>query len=176
MNSEKQPQEQYQGQPQGQPYITNQPMGMSGMSVDTLNPLGLARNPEGKRSFNTTCCGTMSKSPGFCIAAACAPCLTFGTNKTKYSALKANQVSTDDGYVGGNCCAFYLMQCIGLGCILDLMLRSDMRERAGIEGSGCGDCMMSCFCSPCSQTQQHLEIVEEERVRIAQLPAGVLRQ
>ncbi|SCV67162.1 BQ2448_5808 [Microbotryum intermedium] len=218
MSSEKQPTynpsaQQYQGE--GQQYVVNQPMGMAGMSVDPLNPLGLARDQQGKRKFNTTCCGTMSKSPGFCIAAWCVPCMTFGTNKTKYSALKANQVTTDDdrmfddesfelrlkpsrmfvlssrtnhsptccyyllappGYVGGNCCAFYMMQCIGLGCILDLMLRGDLRERAGIEGSGCGDCMMSCFCLPCSQTQQHLEIVEEERVRMAQLPPGIVKQ
>ncbi|KAF8467965.1 PLAC8-domain-containing protein [Russula ochroleuca] len=40
--------------------------------------------------------------------------------------------------------------------------RAEARERYGIRGSGCDDCLIMCFCTPCAVTQLRREIELEE--------------
>jgi Cys-rich protein (TIGR01571 family) len=41
--------------------------------------------------------------------------------------------------------------------------REEIRERYGIRGGPCTDCLASCCCCCCALTQEHREIVLEER-------------
>ena len=40
--------------------------------------------------------------------------------------------------------------------------REEIRERYGIRGSPWHDCLWSCWCRPCAQTQEYREILLEE--------------
>jgi len=40
------------------------------------------------------------------------------------------------------------------------MKRGEIRDRFGIEGNGCTDCLVSCFCQPCSLAQMNMELKE----------------
>jgi Cys-rich protein (TIGR01571 family) len=42
--------------------------------------------------------------------------------------------------------------------------RGDVRERYGVRGNACTDCLASACCGPCELTQENLEIEEEERL------------
>jgi Cys-rich protein (TIGR01571 family) len=52
---------------------------------------------------------------------------------------------------------FRLIPCV------QLRPREEIRERYGIRGGPCQDCLASCCCCCCALTQEHREIVLEER-------------
>ncbi|KAJ5627761.1 hypothetical protein N7490_009989 [Penicillium lividum] len=61
-------------------------------------------------------------------------------------------------YVNGECCIYAASHYCYL-CFVPLMMkRRQIRERFGIKGSSCNDCMMACFCPCCLLVQQEKEL------------------
>jgi len=123
--------------------------------------------PEGKdgREWSHSFCGCCDE-PGTCIKAWCCPCIVYGQNKRRYNHL-TNQGVPDPEH-GGGCCSgpCWLHCCItsffGLGCLLQMGLRGDIRGRYHIKGGGCGDCLAAWCCHACELTQGEREIALEE--------------
>jgi len=61
-----------------------------------------------------------------------------------------------------------LMRCINTGMVSNppafaqIGSRGDVRDRYGIRGGGCGDCLGTWCCGPCALTQERREIELEE--------------
>ncbi|KAH7141899.1 PLAC8 family-domain-containing protein [Dactylonectria macrodidyma] len=59
----------------------------------------------------------------------------------------------------GDCALFCGLQVfLGCGWILNMTKRKEIRERFGIEGSGCSDCCVSYWCPCCALIQQDNEV------------------
>src|SRR5689334_19736482 len=55
-----------------------------------------------------------------------------------------------------------------------MMQRGEIRQKYGLKGNGCTDCLMACCCTPCDLTQQDKEVKtrEEKMGLISQQPAA----
>ena len=63
--------------------------------------------------------------------------------------------------MGESKCLYCLLYCF-MPCLPFMMLRGRMRERYGIEGSSCDDCMLSCCCADCVNCQMANELDAQE--------------
>ncbi|KAF5386273.1 hypothetical protein D9757_008591 [Collybiopsis confluens] len=106
-----------------------------------------------------------------CMACFC-PCIVYGRNKTRLDHLSNHGLpEPEGGTTGGECAAHALVTslfCMA-GCAMQAPLRSTIRDRYSIRGSGAGDLCTSICCYPCALTQEHIEISAEEN----SFPRGV---
>nr|ATV82107.1 PLAC8 domain protein [Strobilurus tenacellus] len=148
------------------PYYSQQPMGTPQMSVQQGN-----RNAKnlplhnGEREWSEGLCGCTDDCGTFCVAC-WFPCISYGKNKRRVDHL--NSKGYPDPEHGGCCnsdCMVHgcLTGCLGLGWILQIGVRSNIRTRYSIKGGGCGDCMSAWCCAPCELTQGSREIELEEQ-------------
>ncbi|KAG7496526.1 hypothetical protein JOB18_020734 [Solea senegalensis] len=86
-------------------------------------------------------CDCCEDLPMCCLACWCLPCFTC---KTSYEA--------------GECVCLPLLDAYGCIPPMTTSLRVAVRTRYGIEGSICKDCVLSCFCGPCTWCQIAREI------------------
>ncbi|KAJ5928991.1 PLAC8-domain-containing protein [Penicillium verhagenii] len=64
----------------------------------------------------------------------------------------------ESNYINGDCC-IYLASNYCYLCWVPLMFkRRHTRQKFGISGSGCNDCMAACFCPCCLLVQQEKEV------------------
>lgn len=138
---------------------TQQPVATEPMSATTQPPAGPERDFKHGLFSCTDDCGTC------CMACWC-PCITYSKNITRYRYLQQHGQPHPQG--GESCgqdglfhCA--LTACFGAGWVLQIILRGDVRKRYGIAGSLPGDFFATCCCSPCEQTQESLELEENEK-------------
>uniref|UniRef100_A0A667ZCB9 Placenta-specific gene 8 protein-like n=1 Tax=Myripristis murdjan TaxID=586833 RepID=A0A667ZCB9_9TELE len=86
-------------------------------------------------------CDCFEDLPQCCLACWCLPCFTC---KTSHEA--------------GECVCLPLLDAYGLIPPMTLSLRVSVRQRYGIEGTICQDCMYACCCGPCTWCQIAREI------------------
>merc|ERR1711981_1114719 len=86
-------------------------------------------------------CGCCDDCATCCCGCFCTPCQVY-------------QNGEDLNKSGILCCLGYLF----MPCIPIMLLRTEAREKYGIEGSSGGDCVASCCCGPCASIQTANEI------------------
>jgi|SRR5690242_1792130 len=82
------------------------------------------------------------------------PCFLFGRLSSRYEALPGD----DDGIANAQCCLWTVTSWAGLWWIPQTLRRQAIRERLGIEGDSCNDCLVSTFCGACSLAQMNMEV------------------
>ncbi|GKZ16792.1 hypothetical protein AbraIFM66951_005625 [Aspergillus brasiliensis] len=92
---------------------------------------------------------------GTCFLAACCPCCIHGRTSSRLD----DPTLKDDSMMNGGCCLYLLLSYCGLNFIPLMTKRGQIREKFGLEGSGCGDCMRACCC-PCCTLMQHEKELE----------------
>ncbi|KAJ7282032.1 PLAC8 family-domain-containing protein [Mycena rebaudengoi] len=129
------------------------------------NALNKPLDSHGKREWSHGLCDCCGACGTFCYSWWC-PCIVHGKNKQRLRHLVDRGTPDPDG---GSCCSgscwahCCLNSFTGLGFILQMINRGDVRSRYSIEGGGCGDCCKSCCCGPCDLTQTSREIELEEQ-------------
>eukprot|EP00198_Chlamydomonas_reinhardtii_P012293 XP_001701630.1 predicted protein [Chlamydomonas reinhardtii] len=66
---------------------------------------------------------------------------------------------TCGGSCFGGCCCYTLLSMLGLNCIIHMGVRGHLRNKYGIPGDGCNDCMCTCCCSACAICQETREVM-----------------
>ncbi|KAF2455708.1 PLAC8 family-domain-containing protein [Lineolata rhizophorae] len=89
-----------------------------------------------------------------CLLSWCCPCIIYG--RVHHRLRKSQSL---DGYscCNGSCTAHAALTFCGVGWILQLMQRGELRHRYQLEGNGCTDCLCAFCCNPCDLTQQDKE-------------------
>ncbi|KAM3590090.1 uncharacterized protein V6R79_003732 [Siganus canaliculatus] len=86
-------------------------------------------------------CDCLQDLPQCCFAFWCLPCFTCLTARE-----------------AGECLCLPLLDAFGVIPPMTTALRVSVRQRYGIEGTICNDCVYSCFCGPCTWCQIAREI------------------
>ncbi|KAG6872446.1 hypothetical protein C0995_009703 [Termitomyces sp. Mi166 len=152
--------------------IVQQPTASHGMLVNPKNSLNKPDIDGEGREWSHGLCAC--NGAGTCCLAWCLPCILYGSNRKRMSYLERNGAPDPDhgGVCNNHCCIYGLLTvCLGIGCILQIGNRGNIRSRYDIKGGGCTDCLTSCFCSPCALTQEKGEIELEEKA-LAQRQQG----
>ncbi|PKY08988.1 PLAC8-domain-containing protein [Aspergillus campestris IBT 28561] len=103
---------------------------------------------------------------GTCFEGFCCPCCLHGktSSRLRDPALKNGKS------MNGDCCIYLLTAYLGFHWVPLMFKRGELRERFGIQGSGCGDCASAYFC-PCCSLMQHEKEVDDQSGRM-QAPGG----
>lgn len=164
--------QQYMGEkPPAQAY---QPQATPGMMVapgggGNRNAKNLPMDADGREWSNGLC--DCCSDAGTCILAWCCPCIVYAQNKQRYEHLALKGIPDPErGGSGCNGDCFVhgcITACFGVGWVLQIGSRGNIRNRYSIKGGGCGDCLTSCFCTPCGLTQESRELeLEEASIRV----------
>ncbi|KAI0206315.1 PLAC8 family-domain-containing protein [Astrocystis sublimbata] len=139
-----QPQHQQQHQHQ-QPYTQPPPMAANHQSHRQLE------KEAGEWQTGICSCGPCSS----CLLAWCLPCLLLG--QTSERMRDPSMQSADN--CNSDCLIYTAISCFtGCGWIYAMLKRGEIRERYGIQGSGCNDCCVSYWCPCCALIQQDNEV------------------
>ncbi|KAK7029650.1 hypothetical protein VNI00_014348 [Paramarasmius palmivorus] len=152
---------QYGSQPvMMQPGYTPQ-MSVGGNRNAKNKPVG----PDGKRDWSVGICGCGDEDGGCgtCFYAWCCPCIVHGQNKQRFAALQRGSPEPDPGCCSGDCWLHCCLTGFGWGWVLQMLNRSNVRERYGISGGCCGDCWTALCCTPCELAQERIELQLEEQ-------------
>ncbi|KAG8631012.1 hypothetical protein KVT40_000152 [Elsinoe batatas] len=105
---------------------------------------------------------------GICDCGGCGPCMgaffcyscLYGRVVHRNKHFPRTPEETGFSYVNSDCLIMTLVNYVTGGCgwILQLMKRTEQRERFGIEGSGLNDCCCTFCCSPCTLAQANLDL------------------
>jgi len=104
--------------------------------------------------------------PLTCVVSWFFPCVTYGRNMARYNALEqSGTISKDpmEGIISNESIMYGVAQCFGCGGLIGMGGRAMARSRYSIRGDQVSDCLLSCFCAPCSLTQVSREIELEEQ-------------
>jgi Cys-rich protein (TIGR01571 family) len=100
-----------------------------------------------------------------CCLSTFLPCMLYGR-----TASRLRHGGNDPESANGDCAVFCGVHVLtGCGFIMGMMKRTEIRERYGIKGSGCGDCCVSFWCLCCTLIQQDKEVRDRERARGAMI-------
>ncbi|KAI1439739.1 PLAC8-domain-containing protein [Annulohypoxylon stygium] len=91
---------------------------------------------------------------GSCILGTFAPCLLVGRTSSRLR----DPTDPSPEYFNGDCIIHGGLTLIFSGWIFSMMKRTEIRERFGIPGSGCGDCCAAFWCQCCQVIQADNEI------------------
>ncbi|KAJ5753121.1 hypothetical protein N7520_010038 [Penicillium odoratum] len=89
-----------------------------------------------------------------CLLASFCSCCLLGKSASRLKSPALKEYS----YVNGECCIYAASHYCYLCWIPLMMKRRQIRERFGIKGSSCNDCMVACFCPCCLLVQQEKEL------------------
>ncbi|KDQ22151.1 hypothetical protein PLEOSDRAFT_1050150 [Pleurotus ostreatus PC15] len=133
------------------------------------NAKNLPMDADGREWSNGLC--DCCSDAGTCILAWCCPCIVYAQNKQRYEHLALKGIPDPErGGSGCNGDCFVhgcITACFGVGWVLQIGSRGNIRNRYSIKGGGCGDCLTSCFCTPCGLTQESRELeLEEASIRV----------
>ncbi|KAI8957254.1 PLAC8-domain-containing protein [Daldinia sp. FL1419] len=140
-------QTQPQVHPQGQPPV--------GAYVHPQQPQAIPREAYGQQGgeWQASLCDCSPCSS--CLLAWCLPCLLLGQTSER---IRDPSMQTAD-MMNSDCMIHGLITCFtGCGWIYGMLKRTEIRERYNIQGSGCGDCCVSFWCSCCALIQQDNEV------------------
>ncbi|KAI1369622.1 PLAC8 family-domain-containing protein [Xylaria arbuscula] len=131
--------------PQQQYYAQTAPMSAS------HQPTARLEKPEGEWQTGICSCGPCSS----CLLAWCLPCILLGntSERIRDPSMQSADMLNSDCLIHGAISCF-----TGCGWIYAMLKRGEIRERYGIQGSGCGDCCVSFWCSCCALIQQDNEV------------------
>ncbi|KAI0525948.1 PLAC8 family-domain-containing protein [Xylaria bambusicola] len=128
------------------------------MATSRQAPVHLEK-PEGEWQNGICSCGPC----GSCLLAWCLPCILLGRTSER---IRDPSMETADS-LNSDCLIHGAVTCFtGCGWIYAMIKRGEIRERYGIQGSGCGDCCVSFWCSCCALIQQDNEVKIREKGRV----------
>ncbi|KAE8151983.1 PLAC8 family-domain-containing protein [Aspergillus avenaceus] len=104
---------------------------------------------------------------GTCCMSFWLPCCLHGKTHSRLD----DPYLKEHSYCNGSCCLYTLTSYIGFHWVPLMMQRTKIRQRFGIDGSGCGDCCSACCC-PCCVMMQNEKEVEVQCSRMGGLPGG----
>ncbi|KAI3337741.1 PLAC8 family-domain-containing protein [Ustulina deusta] len=137
---------------QQQAYAQPPPMAVNHQSQGHLE------KGEGEWQTGICSCGPCSS----CLLAWCLPCILLGQTSERIrdpSMQSADMLNSD-------CLLHAGISCLtGCGWIYAMVKRTEIRERYGIQGSGCNDCCVSFWCSCCALIQQDNEVKIRQRAQ-----------
>ncbi|KUJ23885.1 PLAC8-domain-containing protein [Mollisia scopiformis] len=110
----------------------------------------------GGQEWNNGLFDCFSGADNLCLKATFCPCFVYG--KTQHRIRDPSLA----GYERFNqdCLMWCGVQsCCGLGWIFNWMARTELRNKFGINGGGCGDCMTAWCCTCCSIIQNEKEVI-----------------
>ncbi|KAF2748507.1 PLAC8-domain-containing protein [Sporormia fimetaria CBS 119925] len=93
-----------------------------------------------------------------CLLSWFCPCMVYGRMRHRVKNGNLNEYST----FNPSCAAFCGLTCLGVGFILPMISRGDMRAKYALKGDACTDCLLACCCAPCDLTQQDKEAEHRE--------------
>ncbi|KXT11287.1 hypothetical protein AC579_1671 [Pseudocercospora musae] len=106
---------------------------------------------------NALCSQVCGGDCGTCMGSwFCSPCL-FGRSWQRLEQFP-NQNKEDFSNCSSGCWIFCGASCFHFGWLATLLKRMELRERFGIQGNGCTDCLVSYFCTPCTLAQMETEL------------------
>ncbi|EEB87457.1 hypothetical protein MPER_15185, partial [Moniliophthora perniciosa FA553] len=116
-------------------------------------------NSDGKRDWSVglCSCGDEDGGCGTCFYAWCCPCIVHGKNKQRFDHLQRNNSPDPEG---GSTCSGETGPSNVEGVATDafqMINRTNVRERYGIDGGFCGDCCTALCCTPCELAQERNE-------------------
>ncbi|KAI0064859.1 PLAC8-domain-containing protein [Artomyces pyxidatus] len=128
------------------------------------NALNKSMGKDGQREWSFGLCSACGDCGTCCMAWWC-PCIVYGKNRQRLDYLQTRGVPRPDGgeTFNSHCMLDCLLGCVGIGWVLNIGTRSDVRARYRIRGSVCGDCCVAYWCVPCDLVQEHRELELEER-------------
>eukprot|EP01084_Bolivina_argentea_P121363 215060_1 len=90
---------------------------------------------------------------GACVYASCCPACAGG------EIWEQGQLGTGEWAWWVGCCLFCVLgdHCCG-PCFYAVLFTGNLREKRGIEGGFCGDCLECCFCGCCTHTRNLREV------------------
>ncbi|KLO16141.1 hypothetical protein SCHPADRAFT_230999 [Schizopora paradoxa] len=135
-------------------------------AMDVRNVRRVPTNAAGDREWSRSCCVSMIDGFGMCCCATWCPCMAYSKIKSRMSFLERNNYPHPSGgeVCTSDCCVHGTLTTLcGIGWVMQMGLRSSIRDRYRIRGTACGDLMSSCCCTPCSLAQQSLELELEEQ-------------
>jgi len=144
--------------------VGTQPRGTAPMQVGgNRNVKNCPVGADGKRDWTHglfSCFG----SCGTCCMSVFCPCIVYGKSKQRLSHLKIHGTPLPGGgdTFDGGCCVYCGLNLFGIGWVLQIGERGDVRDRYGIRGGTCGGCCSIWCCTPCALTQERREIELEE--------------
>ncbi|KAI0279927.1 PLAC8 family-domain-containing protein [Russula aff. rugulosa BPL654] len=117
----------------------------------------------GKRDWSHGICSCFGSCGTCCMSCWC-PCIVFGKNKQRLRNLNTHGTPLPGGgsACDGDCCLYCGLGFCGLGWVLQIGSRGEVRDRYSIDGGACSDCCCSFWCGPCALTQERREIESEE--------------
>ncbi|KAF4551661.1 Hypothetical protein D9617_12g035490 [Elsinoe fawcettii] len=104
---------------------------------------------------------------GLCNCGGCGPCMgaffcyscLYGRTVHRNKNFPRTPEETGFSYVNADCVIMSAVNWFtGCGWVLQMLKRTEHRERFGIEGSGLKDCCATCWCSPCTLAQANLDL------------------
>ncbi|EFJ51224.1 hypothetical protein VOLCADRAFT_103596 [Volvox carteri f. nagariensis] len=107
--------------------------------------------------WSTSFCGCCAEPGGAatCFYTWCCPYCAFGSEVAKLG---------PEVCCGGNCygacLAYYCLFSLGLCCFMHMSVRGHIRQKYGINGNGCNDCLLTMCCPLCAICQETREIAK----------------
>jgi len=150
--------------PMPPPRVSTQPSLQKSMDVRNVRQKPVLTN--GDRDWSHGCCNSMCEGCGACCCACWCPCVSYSKIKSRLSFLERNNYPHPSGGDGCTSDCFIhgcLTSLCGIGWVMQIGLRSSIRDRYRITGTGCGDFCCSFCCTPCSLAQESLEVQLEEQ-------------
>ncbi|KAF2435470.1 hypothetical protein EJ08DRAFT_729960 [Tothia fuscella] len=83
------------------------------------------------------------------------PCIAYG--RTQHRLHKDSQLKNWSMF-NGDCCLYWATTCFTMQWIPLMLQRGDIREKYGLKGNSCTDCLCAGFCTPCALTQCDKEV------------------
>ncbi|KAH9993559.1 PLAC8 family-domain-containing protein [Russula vinacea] len=119
---------------------------------------------DGMRDWSHGLCDCFGRCT-LCLWSWCCPCIVYTKSRQRVRHLQnhGTRLATGGDPVDCQCWCYVCADCwAGLGWILQIPLRGDIRGRYRIHGNGFLDCLVSAFCRPCALVQERREIELEE--------------
>ncbi|KAH9046617.1 PLAC8-domain-containing protein [Lactarius hengduanensis] len=145
-------------------YTRSQPQATAPMATGgNINALNREVGADGRRDWSFGLFDCTSEC-GLCCWAIICPCVVYSKNKQRLLHLQNQGTPLPGGGKGvsSDCFIYGCLVIPGFDWVLQIGGRSDIRARYNIRGGTVGDCLTSCFCDPCSLTQERREIELEE--------------
>eukprot|EP01012_Entosiphon_sulcatum_P034174 TRINITY_DN432_c0_g1_i1.p1 TRINITY_DN432_c0_g1~~TRINITY_DN432_c0_g1_i1.p1 ORF type:complete len:129 (-),score=17.74 TRINITY_DN432_c0_g1_i1:286-672(-) len=107
-----------------------------------------------QRQFQYSLCSCCDDIP-LCLLTWCLPCVTYGRTQSLV------EKGDDSSWVMW-CAIWSVVQYFtGMGCVLQIMTRNNLRKKNNIDGSMCGDICTVCWCPLCQLQQEAREVGQQ---------------